>query len=239
MFECRKIGVMFALDDFGTGYSSLAYLKRLPVAQFKIDQNFVRDMLGDPDDLAILDGAIGLATSFRKQVIAEGVETMEHCEMLLRLGCELAQGYGIACPMPSHMLSNWAVDWQPDPAWAGLTSVNRGDLPLLFASVEHRAWIAAIENCIRVESEIPPPLDHNHCNFGKWLDGEGLVRYGAKPAFNAIELLHQGVHARALHLLELRAQGRKPEALERLRELHGMRDTLIEQMKTLAQEIRT
>jgi diguanylate cyclase (GGDEF)-like protein/PAS domain S-box-containing protein len=232
--DCRKIGVTFALDDFGTGYSSLTYLKRLPVTQFKIDQGFVRDMLGDPDDLAILDGVIGLAASFRKQVIAEGVETTEHGEMLLRLGCELAQGYGIARPMPAHMLTDWAADWQPDPAWANLISVNRDDLPLLFASVEHRAWIAAIENCIRVESEIPPPLDHHLCNFGKWLDGEGLARYGAQPAFKAIELLHQRVHALALHLMELHAQGRKPEALARLGELHGLRDALIERMKTLA-----
>jgi diguanylate cyclase (GGDEF)-like protein/PAS domain S-box-containing protein len=232
--DCREIGVMFALDDFGTGYSSLTYLKRLPVAQFKIDQSFVRDMLGDPDDLAILDGVIGLANSFRKQVIAEGVETPEHGEILLRLGCKFAQGYGIARPMAAHMLPGWTADWQPDSSWVHLTPVSREDLPLLFAGIEHRAWIAAIENCIRVESEIPTPLDHHQCNFGKWLDGEGLARYGAQPAFNAIELLHQKVHVLALHLLELQAQNRKPEALARLGELHGLRDTLIEQMKTLA-----
>ena len=114
---CREIGVRFALDDFGTGYSSLTYLKRLPVTLLKIDQSFVRDMLDDPEDLAILEGVLGLATAFRRQVIAEGVETVEHGEMLLQLGCELAQGYGIARPMPAAEMPGWAATWRPDPAW--------------------------------------------------------------------------------------------------------------------------
>ena len=99
---CREIGVKFALDDFGTGYSSLTYLKRLPVTMLKIDQSFVRDMLDDPDDLAILQGVIGLASAFRRDVIAEGVETVAHGSLLLQLGCELAQGYGIARPMSAE-----------------------------------------------------------------------------------------------------------------------------------------
>jgi EAL domain-containing protein (putative c-di-GMP-specific phosphodiesterase class I) len=115
--DCAKIGVKFALDDFGTGYSSLTYLKRLRVAQIKIDQSFVRDMLDDPDDMAILEGVIGLAAAFKHQVIAEGVETIAHGTLLLQLGCELAQGYGIARPMPPEQLPAWAANWQPDAAW--------------------------------------------------------------------------------------------------------------------------
>jgi EAL domain-containing protein (putative c-di-GMP-specific phosphodiesterase class I) len=115
---CRTLGVMFALDDFGTGYSSLTYLKRLPVAQLKIDQSFVRDMLDDPDDLAILEGVIGLASAFKREVIAEGVETVAHGTLLLKMGCELAQGYGVARPMPAHELPGWASTWLPDAAWA-------------------------------------------------------------------------------------------------------------------------
>ena len=117
---CAQIGVTFALDDFGTGYSSLTYLKRLRVAMLKIDQSFVRDMLEDPDDLAILQGIIGLAESFKRQVIAEGVETVAHGSLLLQLGCELAQGYGIARPMSSDQLPAWAASWQPDAAWCAL-----------------------------------------------------------------------------------------------------------------------
>jgi diguanylate cyclase (GGDEF)-like protein/PAS domain S-box-containing protein len=118
--DCAQIGVRFALDDFGTGYSSLTYLKRLHVALIKIDQSFVRDMLVDPDDLAILEGVIGLAAAFERNVIAEGVETVEHGTALLHLGCELAQGYGIARPMPAEQMPAWVATWQPDVAWSDL-----------------------------------------------------------------------------------------------------------------------
>ncbi len=120
IIECAKIGVRFALDDFGTGYSSLTYLKRLQVALLKIDQSFVRDMLEDPDDLAILQGVISLAAAFKREVIAEGVETVEHGTLLLQLGCELAQGYGIARPMPPQEMPCWANSWCPDAAWTDL-----------------------------------------------------------------------------------------------------------------------
>jgi EAL domain-containing protein (putative c-di-GMP-specific phosphodiesterase class I) len=114
---CRDMGVMFALDDFGTGYSSLTYLKRLPVALIKIDQSFVSDMLDNPDNIAILQGVIGLAKAFHREVIAEGVETLAHGTVLLQMGCELAQGYGIARPMPAQEFPLWVKNWRVDPAW--------------------------------------------------------------------------------------------------------------------------
>ncbi len=123
--SARALGVWFSLDDFGTGYSSLTYLKRLSVSQLKIDQSFVRDMLDDPDDLAILEGVISLARAFRRQVIAEGVETADHGRMLLQLGCELAQGYGIARPMPGEDLPRWIAIWKPDAAWRDAAPVTQ------------------------------------------------------------------------------------------------------------------
>ncbi len=117
MHACRALGVRFALDDFGTGYSSLTYLKRLPADILKIDQTFVYDMLEDPNDLAIVEGVIGLAAAFQRKVVAEGVETVIHGQMLLSLGCEMAQGYGIARPMPASELPAWALNWRPDDTW--------------------------------------------------------------------------------------------------------------------------
>jgi len=122
--ECLKLGVLFALDDFGTGYSSLTYLKHLPVALLKIDQSFVRGMIDNPDDLAILKGVIGLASAFRREVIAEGVETIEHGKILMELGCDLAQGYAIARPMPADEFPNWSAIWHPDPSWANISLIH-------------------------------------------------------------------------------------------------------------------
>jgi diguanylate cyclase (GGDEF)-like protein/PAS domain S-box-containing protein len=117
MRSCVDMGVQFAVDDFGTGYSSLTYLKRLPAATLKIDQSFVRDMLVDKDDLAIVKGVIGLATAFQRKVIAEGVETVQHGLRLLELGCDCAQGFGIARPMPAEAVPLWLAQWKPDPLW--------------------------------------------------------------------------------------------------------------------------
>jgi diguanylate cyclase (GGDEF)-like protein/PAS domain S-box-containing protein len=113
----QALGVRFALDDFGTGYSSLTYLKRLPAERLKIDQSFVRDMLVDRDDRAIVLGLIGLAKAFDREVIAEGVESIAHGEMLLSLGCHLAQGHGIARPMPANEFPAWLSTWRPAVAW--------------------------------------------------------------------------------------------------------------------------
>ena len=109
--QCRKIGVGFALDDFGTGYSSLSYLSRLPVDTLKIDQSFVRDMLEDKGDMAIVQGIIALAQAFDHKTVAEGIETKEHYQVLLEMGCELGQGYFMARPMPAGELLNWRVNF--------------------------------------------------------------------------------------------------------------------------------
>lgn len=115
--ECAAMGIGFALDDFGTGYSSLTYLKRLPAQVLKVDQSFVRDMLDDPEDRAIVEGVLGLARAFGRRAVAEGAETPAHCKLLVQVGCDLAQGYGIARPMPSAQVQAWVASWPPDPGW--------------------------------------------------------------------------------------------------------------------------
>lgn len=111
--NCRdKLGISIALDDFGTGYSSLSHLRHLPIQTIKIDQSFVRDMIEDPNDHAIVEGVISLARAFKLEVIAEGVETERHKQVLLELGCVKAQGYGIARPMPADKVQAWIRGYQ-------------------------------------------------------------------------------------------------------------------------------
>ncbi|MDP2132333.1 MAG: EAL domain-containing protein, partial [Sulfuritalea sp.] len=96
--DCRALGVGFALDDFGTGYSSISYLSKLDVDTLKIDLSFVRDMLEDKGDHAVVQGIIALARAFDMSIVAEGVETEAHYQALLQMGCEVGQGHGIGLP---------------------------------------------------------------------------------------------------------------------------------------------
>ncbi|HZX51093.1 MAG TPA: EAL domain-containing protein [Pseudomonas sp.] len=96
----RGMGVRIALDDFGTGYSSLTYLKRFPVDVLKIDQSFVRDMLVDKCDAAIIEAIVKLAQALGLELVAEGVETQEHAAVLQSFGCQVMQGYLYSRPVP-------------------------------------------------------------------------------------------------------------------------------------------
>lgn len=117
---CQALGLRFALDDFGTGYSSLLQLRRLPVQTLKIDQGFVRGMLTEANDLAIVESVVRLSQTFDLTVIAEGVETPAQAARLLALGCRLGQGYGIAPPLAAAELPDWLRHWTTQGFWRQL-----------------------------------------------------------------------------------------------------------------------
>ena len=119
MQECRALGVRFALDDFGTGYSTFTYLKRLPIDMLKIDRSFVTNMLDDRQDLAIVEGVIGLSQTFGCTVVAEGVETRAQAQRLIEIGCEVGQGNGIAAAMPADEVADWVRGYNGMPHPAG------------------------------------------------------------------------------------------------------------------------
>lgn len=114
---CRKIGVRISLDDFGTGYSSLSHVKNLPVDRLKIDQNIVSGMFDSKDNLAVIRSILSMSKIFKRDVVAEGMESAMQGRMLRRMGCKLAQGYGIAAPMPSADVPQWMAHWPQNPDW--------------------------------------------------------------------------------------------------------------------------
>jgi diguanylate cyclase (GGDEF)-like protein/PAS domain S-box-containing protein len=115
--DCQALGVEFALDDFGIGYSSLNYLRQLPVKTIKIDRSFVCDMDKNLEDLAIIESLIGLVSTLGRSIVAEGVESVEQGEILLNMGCEIAQGFAIAEPMPANQILAWKQQWKPYDNW--------------------------------------------------------------------------------------------------------------------------
>jgi diguanylate cyclase (GGDEF)-like protein/PAS domain S-box-containing protein len=230
--SCGKLGVSFALDDFGTGYSSLDFLKRLPVDVLKIDQTFVRDMLADPEDLTIVEGMLGLAAAFRRQAVAEGVETIEQGILLLRLGCQVAQGFGIARPMPAEDLPSWVASWKPDPQWSNVTALDPADRPLLYAGAEHCAWVSAIEASLHGKRRVPPSLDPVQCRLGAWMCSEALSD-SRRSIFSRAVLLHRELHQCGADILTLNAEGSADEAASALSHLHSLRDNLAGEVKRL------
>jgi diguanylate cyclase (GGDEF)-like protein/PAS domain S-box-containing protein len=114
MARLRDLGIKIAIDDFGTGYSSLSYLKNWRVDALKIDRSFVRDLVTDSSDLAIVSAIIAIARHLHIEVIAEGIEAYQQVEILRRLGCSIGQGFLFARPMPAdEILKLLRVDAEP------------------------------------------------------------------------------------------------------------------------------
>lgn len=228
---CREAGVSISVDDFGTGYSSLAYLKRLPADELKIDQSFVRDMLDDPESLTILKGVLGLAEAFRRRVIAEGVETVDHGLMLLQLGCDLAQGYGIARPMPAGELEGWAAEWRADPRWLEMPKVQATNRAALFAAAEHRAWFGHFLGSLQGTRSAPPILDADQCGMRAWIDAQKLATGGMSPSLQAIEMLHRQIHELASEIYLAHTNEHKQDGLGLLRQLRYLHERCMKRLQ--------
>jgi diguanylate cyclase (GGDEF)-like protein/PAS domain S-box-containing protein len=235
---CRLLGVGAALDDFGTGYCSLSYLKQIPATTLKIDQYFVRSMLGKREDLGLVEGIISLAKIFQMNVVAEGMETPEHGVLLLRLGCDMAQGYGIAKPMPAEELPGWIRDYVPHPSWNTWADLDwdLSDFPLIVAQYDHIDWVRQI--LLSLEGEItaldPAELhDHHECRLGKWYYGRGRDCYGHLAEFRDMEDLHREIHHLGPRILELLAAGNREAAHAECMTLLDLKSRILSLMQSL------
>jgi len=112
--ELKAIGVSIAIDDFGTGYSSLAYLKKFPINTLKIDRSFVLDIINNDEDKTIVKTIISMAHSLGFNTVAEGVETLEHVELLQSMDCDQLQGYYFSKPVPKDEFTKFIKDYMPN-----------------------------------------------------------------------------------------------------------------------------
>ena len=236
--RCHELGVRFALDDFGTGYSSLTHLQHLPADTIKIDRTFVNNMLSSRSGLAIIEAIMGLANAFRCEVVAEGIETLDQGTLLARLGCDTAQGYAIAKPMPGEEISLWIANYRQKCEWLEWSEINIGseDFPLIIAEVEHHCWTNDLISAIDGKPLLTPVDSIRHserCEFGKWLEQTGRQRFGHSPLMTDVDKAHNAVHAVGRRMLGLVEGGDFEAARNLAPELRTESDRLVAAMRSL------
>lgn len=211
---CRNFGVSVALDDFGTGNAPLSYLQSLPANTVKVDRGFVKDILDNPRDAAIVAGVVTSARLLGLEVVAEGVESSEHGCLLMQLGCKFAQGYLIAKPMRGEAIPAWIAAYAGNPVWASCSSQiwRPENYGLLMISLSH-AQRARQTQALLADPHAPIPehlLDPDSvrtCILGRWLEEEGKSRFGDHPRFRSIKDLHDQLHEAAREAALLKQEG--------------------------------
>lgn len=239
--ECKALGVRFALDDFGTGYSSLSYLKRLAVNVIKIDQSFVRNILNDKGDLALVQAISSLAVTFGHEVIGEGVETIEQGVLLMRLGCDVAQGFGVSGPMPSGEVAHWAKQFVLDPKWRAWSNSDwdLNAFPLLVAQYDIKEWVNKVAK--QIEKGVLPleraQFTHeSQCRFGAWYQSDGFQRFGDLQVFRDIDPIHREFHRVGNEIVHLYVDGQTGLAQKKCPDLYALVDEMFSMLDELQQK---
>jgi hypothetical protein len=163
-------------------------------------------------------------------VIVEGVETVAHGVMLLQLGCELAQGYGIARPIAAKNVPAWCAQWRPDASWLNRPAVGREALQLLFVGAELRPWVVGMEAYLLGLRQTPPLMDVHQCQLRQWIDTSGRQRLGTQPGFQRIEAMHHDLHQLSDAMV---GSADRVQALGRLPALYALRDRLQTEINAL------
>lgn len=173
--QCVEKGLRVSLDDFGTGYSSLSHLRHLTVSQVKIDKSFVMNMVDDQNDYYTVKGVLGLSDTFHLSCVAEGVESCTHGELLVALGCEIAQGFYLSRPMPASQVPEWAAGYVHPEEWSKLIPFfgNKNKAELIMLQMKVNKWIERLEAIHRAGSysfQDMEFVDYASLFFKDWLE---------------------------------------------------------------------
>ncbi|WP_169836768.1 putative bifunctional diguanylate cyclase/phosphodiesterase [Thiomonas intermedia] len=232
MMNSTHAGVRIALDDFGQGETTLRYLQRLPAHTIKIDQSFVRDMIDDPHDYAIVVGLLDMASLMGLITVAEGVEGDGAMQLLASLGCTHAQGYGIARPMPAEALPGWIAQWQP-PTFPKPIMRVMPNLPEI-----QRQRFLRLRAAAQGDGEFPQNVmmrdAERYCHLGQWLNGSGQFFYGADPRYADFHRRHALIHELARRARAAADAGDHKLALQLVLNAQAINDALLQDLQTLA-----
>jgi diguanylate cyclase (GGDEF)-like protein len=211
--EIKKLNFLISIDDFGTGYASFNYIKNIPVDQIKLDISFIRNLLEDNKNLAIVTGILTTAKMLELDIIAEGVENIETAEILKTVGCDKIQGFFIAKPMPFDELHDWHADYKLSRKLAELIrSENKGILIhqhiiglftiSLYHSLRVYQAIEVLSGNIDIKTHsnilkgIAEPDSFRKCQLGKWCEKmKDSYLFKDNPAFLELVKKHEEIHS--------------------------------------------
>ncbi|MCR2831947.1 EAL domain-containing protein [Acidithiobacillus ferrooxidans] len=194
---CNNLGLRVALDDFGTGSASLSYLQKLPAQTIKVDRSFVRDILNDPRDFAIVAGVTTTANMLGLEVVAEGVETVGQLQLLKTLDCRAMQGYLFSKPMPADEVPGWVESFNIlnysnylPTAHCKISADITTNSFLVAPQLRVLQCVKALQGKGTVPDRVLGPNDECHCHLGTWLERQ-------KTKFfipSKIDRLHHDLH---------------------------------------------
>jgi len=221
--ECRRIGISISIGNIGTEHGSLAYIQTLGVDRVTIDQSFVRNLPKSPQDMAIVASLVTSAQLLLINVIGEGIETEEEGNLLLKWGCRIGQGFAIAPPMPPEKIPEWHKQYRPFESWSHWHHVpwEPKDYPLLMAKeaarVFYENFLAGIDKPGETRVEW---IDSHRCMQGRWIDGNGRLRFGDMQEFKEYREAHDHLHSLIREAMVARDTGDLPSL-----DFHGAEST--------------
>jgi EAL domain-containing protein (putative c-di-GMP-specific phosphodiesterase class I) len=235
--QCEdRLGVRVSLDDFGTGYSSLTHLRNLPVQTIKIDRSFVIDLLDDPNDFSIIEGVVSLSNAFKRELIAEGVESEQHGLMLLTMGCHQLQGYTIAKPLPASEVENWLATYQIPSSWLDYVKRNHSiiEKQLVQFTIISESWINLLSTMVFDDVSIDenwPILSPKQCHHHTWLK-QAISQFNLNNEDIAqLKALHVALHNIANDLFMLCENHQRYEAQQQLTKAQQLNQQLNDAVK--------
>ena len=226
----NKMGILTSLDDFGRGPTTLPSLTALPLEGLKLDQDVILDFQKGDRNMALIEGVASLARSLGHKVVAKGLEKTKYGLLLEKLGCDLAQGFGISSPLPPDEFLAWKMSWSQTPLSSrGDSRVSDSELRILSVLLSHLEWIyRAIIDVQPTDATSSPamPRDPGPCPVLPWFSGEGGERYGSLPVFAPLLRITEEIDGAVRSMYGELSRGHRQETMAHAHRLLALKDRL-------------